>query len=260
MSYSTLLVEVDSEGIAVVTINRPTKLNALNAEVLADLDDWFTSAATDSAVKGIILTGAGPKAFVAGADISQFKELGPVEGKAFADYGQGVFNKIEGSAKPVVAAVNGFALGGGSELALACHMRVASDNALFGQPEVNLGILPGYGATQRLPRIVGKGIATELILSGNMVNAERAHAIGLVNHVYTSEELLPGARKLIGTIISKAPIAVAFSLEALQYADLPQAEGLQKEADLFGQACGTDDFQEGVDAFFGKRKAVFKGK
>ena len=260
MSFSTLLVDVDSAGIALVTINRPDKLNALNADVLADLDQFFTEAENDPNVKGVILTGAGDKAFVAGADISRFKGMGSEDGKVFAEYGQGVFNRIEDFPKPVVAAINGFALGGGSELALACHMRVASDTARIGQPEVNLGIIPGYGGTQRLPRIVGQGIAIELILTGNMVDAARAHAIGLVNHVFAPEELLEGAKKLVTTIIRKAPVAVALSLEAMSYADLPQAAGLRHEAALFGQACGTEDFQEGVSAFLEKRRADFKGQ
>ena len=160
----------------------------------------------------------------------------------------------------MIAVVNGFALGGGSELALACHMRVASTNAIFGQPEVNLGILPGYGGTQRLPRLVGKGLATELVLTGAMINADRAHAIGLVNHVFEPDELMDGAKKLLMTILSKAPIAVSLCLEALRAADLPQAEGLRHEAALFGQACATEDFQEGVDAFLNKRKPDFKGR
>jgi len=260
MSHSTLLIDIDNAGIALVTINRPDKLNALNADVIRELDEWFSAAASDPNVKGVILTGSGPKSFVAGADISRFKELGPIEGKRFAEYGQSVFDKIEGLGKPVIAAVNGFALGGGSELALSCHMRVASTNALFGQPEVNLGILPGYGGTQRLPRLVGKGIATEIILTGAMINAERAHAIGLVNHVFPPEELLDGAKKLMDSILSKAPIAITLCLEALRAADLPQAEGLRHEAALFGQACATADFQEGVDAFLGKRKPEFKGR
>jgi enoyl-CoA hydratase len=260
MSYSTLLVDVDDHGVAVVTINRPDKLNALNADVIRELGHWFSGAVSDERVKGVLLTGAGPKSFVAGADISRFKGLGPIDGKKFAEYGQSVFNQIEGLGKPVIAVVNGFALGGGSELALACHMRVASTNAIFGQPEVNLGILPGYGGTQRLPRLVGKGLATELVLTGAMINADRAHAIGLVNHVFEPDELMDGAKKLLMTILSKAPIAVSLCLEALRAADLPQAEGLRHEAALFGQACATEDFQEGVDAFLNKRKPDFKGR
>ena len=260
MAYSTLLIDVDSDGIAIVTIDRPSKLNALNAEVLSELDEWFATASDDSAVRGVIITGSGPKSFVAGADIARFKELSRQTGKSFAERGQAVFKRIEDLGKPVIAAVNGFALGGGCELALACHLRVASDNAVFGQPEVNLGILPGYGGTQRLPRLVGKGIATELILTGAMISAERAHEIGLVNHVFPPEGLLEGAKKLVASIISKAPIAVALSLEALRAADLPLAEGLAREAALFGQACATEDFQEGVGAFLEKRKADFKGQ
>lgn len=259
MSYTTLLVDLDASGIAVVTINRPEKLNALNADVISELDQWFSAAATNQEIKGVVLTGSGPKSFVAGADITRFQTLGPLDGKRFAQYGQYVFDKIEGLGKPVVAAVNGFALGGGSELALACHMRVASPNAVFGQPEVNLGIIPGYGGTQRLPKLVGKGIATELILTGAMISAERAHQIGLVNHVYEADVLVAEAKKLVETIVSKAPIAVSLCLEALRAADLPQAEGLLHEAALFGQACATEDFKEGVDAFLNKRKAAFKG-
>ena len=260
MPYTTLLVDVDSHGIAIVTINRPSKLNALNADVISELDDWFSKAENDSSVKGVILTGAGDKSFVAGADIARFKELSGEEGQRFAARGQSVFNRIENLGKPVVAAVNGFALGGGSELALACHMRVASENAVFGQPEVNLGIIPGYGGTQRLPRLVGKGLATELILTGAMIPASRAYEMGLVNHVFAPEELLDGAKKIVSKITSKAPVAIALSLEALSHSDLPQAEGLAREAELFGKACDTENFTEGVDAFLEKRKAEFKGR
>lgn len=260
MAYETLLVAVDDHGVATVTINRPDKLNALNAQVIDDLDAFFTTAEKDDAIRGVILTGAGEKSFVAGADIARFRELDGESGKAFADRGQAVFNRIENLPKPVIAAVNGFALGGGSELALACHIRIASENAVFGQPEVNLGILPGYGGTQRLPRLVGLGIATELILTGNMIKADRAHAIGLANQVVSSEELMYAAHKMMGTILSKAPLAVAMSLEALRVADQPLAVGLQTEAELFGKACDTEDFKEGVEAFLGKRKASFTGR
>ena len=260
MTYSTLLVEVDSRGIALVTVNRPEKLNALNADVLSELDHWFASAEDDAAVKGVIITGSGQKAFVAGADITRFRSLGPIEGKKFAEIGQRVFDRIENFPKPVIAAVNGFALGGGSEMALACHMRVASKTARFGQPEVNLGIIPGYGGTQRLPRIVGKGIAAELILTGDMISADRAHAIGLVNHVFEADALIEGARKLMSTMISRAPIALSLCIEALRASDLPLAEGLRHEAALFGQACATEDFREGVSAFLEKREADFKGR
>ncbi len=260
MSYSTLLIDVADDGIATVTINRPDKLNALNADVISDLDDWFTNAADDSSVRGVLLTGAGDKSFVAGADIARFRDLDGSLGRTFATRGQAVFNRIEQLGKPVIAVVNGFALGGGSELALACHLRVASDTAVFGQPEVNLGILPGYGGTQRLPRLVGLGLATELILTGAMIPAARAYEMGLVNHVFASDELMAGARKLMGKILSKAPIAVSLSLEALRHADQPLEDGLRIEADLFGNACETEDFKEGVEAFLGKRKAEFKGR
>lgn len=259
MTLETLLVDVDAQGIATVTINRPDSLNALNAQVLDDLDAWFTAAATNSDVRGVLLTGAGQKSFVAGADIKQFKKLEATSGLAFAERGQAVFNRIERFPKPVMAVVNGFALGGGSELSLACHLRVASEKARFGQPEVNLGIIPGYGGTQRLPRIVGKGIATELVLTGDMISAQRAYEIGLVNRVFAPEALMDGARALMMTMVSKAPIAIQLTLEALASSDLPLETGLRREAALFGQACGTDDFQEGVSAFLERRQAEFKG-
>lgn len=260
MTFETLLVDVDTAGIATVTINRPDKLNALNAQVLDDLDAWFAAAETDEAVRGVLLTGAGDKSFVAGADIKQFKLLDATSGHAFAVRGQAVFNRIEQFPKPVMAVVNGFALGGGSELSLACHLRVASEKARFGQPEVNLGLIPGYGGTQRLPRIVGKGIATELVLTGDMMTAQRAYEVGLVNRVFAPEDLMSGARDMMTTILGKAPIAVRLTLEALASSDVPLGVGLRHEAALFGQACATDDFQEGVDAFLERRQAEFKGQ
>lgn len=260
MPYDTLLVDVDDLGVATVTINRPDKLNALNAQVMDDLDHFFEKAEREESIRGVILTGAGPKSFVAGADIAKFRELDGTSGKAFADRGQAVFNRIENLPKPVIAAVNGFALGGGSELALACHLRIASDTAVFGQPEVNLGILPGYGGTQRLPRLVGLGLATELVLTGAMITADRAYAIGLVNAVAPPQELMEETRKMMGVILSKAPLAVAKSLQALRVADRPLADGLKTEAILFGEACDTADFKEGVDAFLSKRKPSFNGR
>jgi enoyl-CoA hydratase len=260
MSYTTLLVDVDDHGIATVTINRPDKLNALNADVIDDLDAFFSRAETDATIKGVILTGSGQKSFVAGADIARFRELDGESGRIFADRGQAVFNRIENMPKPVIAAVNGFALGGGSELALACHIRIAADNAVFGQPEVNLGILPGYGGTQRLPRLVGLGIATELILTGAMIKADRAFEIGLANLVVPASELMEATGKMMTTILAKAPIAVELSLKALRVSDEPLAKGLDVEADLFGQACDTEDFKEGVEAFLGKWKASFTGR
>lgn len=255
----TLRYEVQ-DGIAVITINRPDKLNALNLQVMHDLEHVFRQARTDEAVRGVILTGAGEKSFVAGADIQQFTRLNALEGHRFALRGQAVFNRIEEMPKPVVAAVNGFALGGGCELALACHLRTAAENAQFGQPEVNLGILPGYGGTQRLPRLVGHGRATELILTGARIDARRAYEIGLVNRVFPAADLLDETRAFLRTILDKAPLAVSLSLDALRASDQPLRQGLRYEAALFGQACATEDFQEGVAAFLERRPADFKGR
>ena len=260
MTFDTLLYAVEEDGIALVTINRPDTLNALNATVIEELDQAFAAIATDDAVRGVILTGAGDRAFVAGADITQFNSLTPLTAQAFAQRGQAVFNRIEASAKPVIAAVNGFALGGGCELAMACHLRVAAETARFGQPEVNLGLIPGYGGTQRLPRLVGRGRATELILTGNPVKAPRAYEIGLVNQVVPADELLEAARALLRTILQKAPIAVGLALAAIQATDLPQPQGLAHEAVLFGQACASEDMREGVAAFLERRPAAFTGR
>lgn len=259
MNLESLTYDV-VDGIALLTLNRPEKLNALSREVLDELEDCFVAIARDEAVKGVILTGAGEKAFAAGADISEFKSMGAMEGHRFALRGQAVFNRIEGLPKPVIAAVNGFALGGGCELALACHLRTASESASFGQPEVNLGIIPGYGATQRLPRLVGLGRATEMILTGDHVSARRAHEIGLVNRVFAFDALMEGTRELLKGILSKAPAAVGLALEAVLSSDIPLHEGLRHEATLFGQCCATEDFVEGVDAFLQRRKPEFKGR
>jgi enoyl-CoA hydratase len=258
MTLETLLYEVE-DGLAVITVNRPDKLNALNAQVIQELGQAFHQARADDAVQGVVLTGAGEKSFVAGADIQQFPDLDALSGHRFALRGQAVFNRIEEMPKPVVAAINGYALGGGCELALACHLRVASENASFGQPEVSLGILPGYGATQRLPRLVGRGLAIELILTGDRISARRAYEIGLVNRVVPLDALLDTAKTLIATIAAKAPLAVGMALEALRTSDLPLHEGLRYEASLFGQACATADFKEGVAAFLERRKPAFKG-
>lgn len=260
MTFETLLFSADADGLATVTINRPDKLNALNAQVIEDLDQCFARMADDSAVKGVVLTGAGPKSFVAGADIAQFTRLDAATGHAFALRGQAVFRRIEQLPKPVLAAVNGFALGGGCELALACHLRIAAEHAQFGQPEVALGILPGYGGTQRLPRLVGRGRALELILTGNRISAQRAFEMGLVNQVVPADRLLDAAHAMLATIVAKAPVAVALSLQAVYASDLPLAEGLAYEAARFGEACGTEDFREGATAFLEKRPPVFKGR
>ncbi|GBD01877.1 Short-chain-enoyl-CoA hydratase [bacterium HR18] len=259
-SAQTVRYEVDSEGIALITIHRPEKHNALNRQVLAELDRYFWQARQDEDVKGIILTGAGDKSLCAGADVQQFTELDAYSGHRFALYGQAVFNRVEEMPKPVVAAVNGYALGGGFELAMACHLRVAADHAVFGLPEVSLGLIPGFGGTQRLPRLIGRGLATELILTAERISARRAFEIGLVNRVVPIEHLLDSARELVHAIVSKAPVAVALALEALRQSDLPLRQGLRLEAALFGQACATADFREGVSAFLERRKASFKGR
>ena len=260
MTLDTLLYDLADDGVLTITVNRPDKLNALNAQVLDDLEAAFRQARADDAVRGVLLTGAGEKAFVAGADISQFPQLTPQEAQAFAERGQHVLSQIEGMPKPVVAAVNGFALGGGCELAMACHLRVASENARLGLPEVGLGILPGYGGTQRLPRLVGLGRATELVLTAEHVTAERAHAIGLVNRVAPRGEAVSAARELLVTILSKGPVAVRLALSALQASSLPLAEGQRYEAALFGQALSTEDAKEGATAFLERRKPAFEGR
>jgi enoyl-CoA hydratase len=258
--FQTLLYDVDADGVATITLNRPDKLNALSRELLNELPKAMRAARNDGGVKGIVLTGAGEKAFAAGANIEEFTELDPLQAQRFALIGQNVFNGIENLPKPVVAAVNGFALGGGMELAMACHLRVASENAQFGQPEVQLGLIPGYGGTQRLPRLVGRWIAAELLLTGDRIRADRAHQIGLVNHVVPAGELMDKAKALIQTIASKAPVAVAMALQALRAADLPLQQGLQMEAALFGQCAATEDFQEGVLAFLDRRAPEFSGR
>jgi len=260
MAYETLLYEV-KDGIAYVTINRPKVLNALNDTVITELDQVFSAIKDDPQVKAVILTGAGEKAFVAGADITQLVGLNTLEGKTFAERGQAVFNLIENLGKPVIAAINGFALGGGCELAMACTLRVASTKARLGQPEVNLGIIPGYGGTQRLPRLVGKGRAMELVLTGRMVDAQEAYQMGLVNKVVEPEKLIEEAEGLAKTIMSKGPVAVKLAIEAVNRGlEVGLEEGLRIEADLFGVCCSTEDKVEGTKAFLEKRKANFQGK
>lgn len=260
MAYEYLLYE-KREGIGYVTVNRPDKLNALNGAVMRELEEVFTSIAEDDEVKVVILTGAGEKAFIAGADINELAVQAPVSGKETAEYGQGVLNAIEKLGKPVIAAINGYALGGGCEIAMACTLRIASENAKLGQPEVKLGLIPGYGGTQRLPRLVGKGRALELILTGEMISAQEAHRIGLVNHVTSPEELLPTAEKIARQIMANAPLAIRFCLEAVNRGvEMPQDEALRFEATLFGLVCATEDMREGTRAFLEKRKANFQGK
>jgi enoyl-CoA hydratase len=260
VDLANVLYEV-KDRIAVVTVNRPDKLNALNRRTLEELSKAFAAAAADGAVGAVILTGAGEKAFVAGADIGEIAGLDSQSGREFALFGQGVFRTIETFPKPVIAAVNGFALGGGCELAMACHIRLASENASFGQPEVNLGVIPGYGGTQRLARLVGRGLALELLLTGDRIAAPRAAQIGLVNAVVPSAELLGKAGEMARKMLAKAPLALRHCLEAVNTGlDMPLEEGCYLEATLFGLCCASEDMKEGTDAFLQKRKPDFKGR
>ena len=258
MDYKNLLVEI-KKSIALVTINRPDKLNALNRETLEELDNLFGDLKSNDQVDCVIITGSGEKAFVAGADISELNKQNGISGEAFAQFGQSVFGKIENLGKPVIAAVNGFALGGGCELSLACHIRLASEKAKFGQPEVNLGVIPGYGGTQRLSKLVNSGIAMEYILTGDMIDSAEAYRIGLVNHVYPGDELLPKAFELAEKIVAKGQLAIRLSVKAVKTSEkMNLQEGIENEAALFGLACGTKDFIEGTNAFLEKRKPDFK--
>ncbi len=260
MTFETLLLEL-RDGVAQLTVNRPDKLNALNGTVISELGQAAEALADDPAVKAVIITGSGSKAFVAGADISELSSQGPFDGKARARVGQAVFRNFEHMTKPVVAAVNGFALGGGCELAMACHLRIASDNAKFGQPEVKLGLLPGYGGTVRLPRLVGKGRALELLLTGGMIDAAEAHRIGLVNRVVPQEKLLEEAHALVRTILEQGPLAVRAVLEAVDAGyEMTQADALLLEANLFGLLSSSADMREGTAAFLAKRKPAFEGR
>jgi len=249
-----------ADRLAWVTIQRPEKLNALNNDVLKELEQAFAELEQDDRVGAVIVTGAGEKAFVAGADIAELKALDTASARVQALRGQAVFQRIESLPKPVIAAVNGFALGGGCELALACHIRVASENAKFGLPEVSLGIIPGYGGTQRLPRLVGKGVALDLILSGEMLPAAEALRAGLVSRVFALADLKAGTEKLARTILSRGPLALRSALAAVNEGlEMPQDQGLQYEAALFGLLAATQDMQEGMGAFLEKRAAQFKG-
>ncbi len=260
MAYDHLLCE-KRDGFAVVTINRPEKLNALNQKVMRELHACFEELRDDEGVRAVILTGAGEKAFVAGADIGELAVLTPAAGKDMSVRGQRTLDLIENLGKPVIAAVNGYALGGGCELAMACTLRLASENARFGQPEVKLGIIPGYAGTQRLARLVGKGRACELILSGEPVNAADAYRLGLVNQVVPLAELMGAAEALVRKIIANAPLAIRYALEAVQHGlEMSEAEGQFLEATLFGLCCTTEDMKEGTRAFLEKRPARFTGK
>jgi enoyl-CoA hydratase len=260
MEFKNLLFEV-KDGLAFVTINRPDKLNALNHETMQEIKAAFEHVRDNADIKAAVLTGAGEKAFVAGADSTEIHTLDRTSGEHFAKAGHGIFSLIEALPKPVIAAVNGFALGGGCELAMACHLRLASEKARFGQPEVALGITPGYGGTQRLPRLVGKGKALEMVLTGNMVGAQEAYTFGLVNQVYPPEELLAKAEEMARTIMTKGPAAVAMCLRLVNEGlDMTLPAACEHECKLFGEICATADMKEGTQAFMEKRKAAFTGK
>ncbi len=260
MSYETILLDRKPEGYVIITLNRPDKLNALNIRLLEDLRDAIGRIGSDNSVRGVIITGTGEKAFAAGADIAELNQLNAETGRAYSERGQSVFSMIEQLKVPVIAAVNGFALGGGCELAMACHIRLASEKARFGQPEVNLGIIPGFGGTQRLTRLVGPARSVEYNLTGDMIDAATAERIGLANHVYPPGELLEQAEAMMLKMIAKGPIALQKTLQAVVASvDLPIGEGLALEAQLFGECCGTADFKEGTSAFLEKRPADFTG-
>ena len=259
MTYTTLLTSIDNH-ILTVTINRPEKLNALNATVFSELEMVVAEINNNPEIRSAIITGSGTKAFVAGADITEFAGLNKLEAMALSKRGQDIFFKIENSKKPIVAAVNGFALGGGCELAMACHFRVASTNAKFGQPEVNLGLIPGYGGTQRLTQLIGKGRAIELLISGNMIDAGTALQYGLVNYVVPAEELLTKVIEILTIINLKAPLAIAASIEAANAVYDETVNGYTAEINAFGACFGTEDMKEGTSAFLEKRKANFIGK
>jgi enoyl-CoA hydratase len=260
MNYKNILYEIKN-NICTVTINRPDKLNALNSETIDELESVFDSIKENPEVFIVIITGSGEKAFVAGADISELNKLDVLSAKDFSEKGNRVFRKIEDLGKPVIAAVNGFALGGGCELALACHIRIANENAKFGQPEVNLGIIPGYGGTQRLARVVNSARALEMILTGDMVSAEEALRIGLVNKIFPQAELINKTSELAGKIAAKGQQAIRMALKAVNATNnLSLVNGLHYEASLFALVCGTEDFKEGTAAFLEKRKPQFKNQ
>ena len=256
MSYQTILTTLE-DGIFTITIHRPDKLNALNKTVMQEIDAAMDEVYSNAAIKAVLFTGSGEKSFVAGADISEFLNLSREEGMLLAQRGHDIFNKIEQCLKPVVAAVNGFALGGGCELAMSCHFRLASANARFGQPEVNLGLIPGYGGTQRLVQLIGKGKAMELLMSAAMIDAQEALRLGLVNYVTSAEELIPQTKQLLQTILSKGPHAIAKVIQSVNAYYQEGEDGFAAEVKYFGACFGTDEMKEGVTAFLEKRKPSF---
>lgn len=260
MNFNNIIVDA-TDNIAVLTINRPDQLNALNSATIAELSSAFTSLENDSDIKAIIVTGSGQKAFVAGADIKEFYQFDVAQGKELAAKGhETLFNLVQNLTTPVIAAVNGFALGGGLELAMSCHFRLASDNAKLGLPEVTLGVIPGYGGTQRLAQLVGKGRAMEMIMTAQMISAEDAHRFGLVNHVCSQEDLLEACKQIALKIVKNSPVAISSAIKAINAGYTDGVNGFQVEIDEFGRCFGTDDFKEGTTAFIEKRKAVFPGK
>jgi enoyl-CoA hydratase len=258
MSFETILAQLEN-GIYTITINRPDKLNALNKKVFEEINLAMDEVERNADIKSVLITGSGPKAFVAGADISEFNSLNKEQAMELSARGQATFFRIENSKKPVIAAVNGFALGGGCELAMSCHFRLASENARFGQPEVNLGLIPGYGGTQRLVQLIGKGKALELLMAAGMIDAQEAKSLGLVNYVTTQDELLNKANELLQTINTKAPLAIAGCIKAANAVFDENTDGYAVEVAEFGNAFYTNDRVEGTTAFLEKRKAVFWG-
>ncbi len=259
MDFSLITVTTE-DGITTITINRPDKMNALNIQLLSEIDKAFDEVYDNDEVRGVIITGSGAKAFAAGADIAEFSNFTSEKAKEMSANGHRIFNKIESCSKPVIAAVNGFALGGGCELAMSCHMRLASENAKFGQPEVTLGVIPGYGGTQRLLRYVGMAKGIELLLTADMINAEEALRFGLVNHITTLEELIPKCKQILQKIMSKSPLVVDQIIACANSYYNKNEDGFELEIDEFGNCFDTDDFKEGTNAFLEKRKANFTGK
>jgi len=259
-NYKNLLSSIQ-DSILTITVNRPEKMNALNATTLSELKHCIEDAYDNIDVKGIIITGAGNKSFVAGADISEFRELNELNGRKFSERGQEIYALIENCLKPVIAVVNGYALGGGSELAMACHIRIGTENAFFGQPEVTLGVLPAYGGTQRLTHLVGKGKALEMMLTGEMIGAEEAYSDGLINHlVATKDEGIEKAKELLNKIFENAPLSIGMVINCVNAAFSKEEDGYQFEANSFANCCKTEDFKEGTSAFLEKRKPEFKGE